>query len=351
VRALALLSELRSRDIYVRGDGDRLRCDAPPGALTPELQDALRQRKEEILDLLRSTRSETGRLRAIVPLQSHGGAPPIFGVPGHNGDVFCYVALAHHLGEDQPFYGLQPPGLDGHGRPLARIEELAAYFEEQIRAFAPQGPFVIAGHCAGCVTAFELGRRLHQAGAAIDSVALFGAPFAGRYRLLPWTLDETGVRVRERLERLATHARALASQPLAGWGAYVRAKLALVREQRAAERAATPDRALMLREAVQRATIRAARRYRPSRFGGRLRLFISSHAALLTRDDPLRWRAFATDSEVWFGPKDCLRDNMLREPHAKAFAEMYRWTKAPSPTAHRSTLRPDKYAFEPVAGD
>lgn len=338
MNALALLSELRSRDIYVRDDGDRLTCDAPAGALTPELVQVLRRRRGEILDFLRSTRSTARRLQAIVPLQPRGSAPPIFGVPGHNGDVFCYLALARHLGEDQPFYGLRPPGLDGQTRPLRRIEDLAAYFEEQIRAFAPSGPFVVAGHCAGCVTAFELGRRFHQAGAELDSVALFGAPFAGRYRLLPWVLDEWGAVVQEQWQRVAGHVRALASRPPTQWGAYLRPKVALVKAQRAAGRAAAPDPVLALRGALERATIRAARRYRPRRYEGRLRLFVSSPAALLTRDQPLAWRAFVEDSEVWYGPSGCLRDTMLREPHAKVFADMFRRSTKPHVGVPREAL-------------
>ncbi|MGH7734962.1 MAG: hypothetical protein ACREOE_15055, partial [Gemmatimonadales bacterium] len=73
---------------------------------------------------------------------------------------------------------------------------------------------------------------------------------------------------------------------------------------------------------------------------GRLRLFVSSRAALRTRDRPLRWRAFASDSEVWFGPSGCRPDTMLREPHAATFAGMYR----------RQTARqPDEPALESVA--
>lgn len=343
MRALALLSELRSRGIYVHDDGDRLRCDAPPGELTPGLLDELRSRRDEILAFLRSTRATARRVSAVVPLQSRGGAAPIFGVPGHNGDVFCFLALARHLGDEQPFYGLQPPGLDGRARPLDRIEDLAAYFEEQIRAFAPAGPFVIAGHCAGSVTAFELGRRLHQAGAAVHSVALFGAPFAGRYRRLPRMLDETGEWFREQAARAAGHARALASRPPGRWGEYLGEKLALVRTQRAAARAAAPDPVRPLREAVERATLTAARRYRPRPFAGRLRLFISSPAALATRDQPLRWRAFAPDAEVWYGPTGCPRDAMLREPHAKSFAELYRRPDSLTPIAtHRPAAGPQR---------
>ena len=55
--------------------------------------------------------------------------------------------LAQRLGNDQPFFGLEPPGLDGQSEPMDRVEDLAAYFAEQIRAFRPDGPYIIAGYC------------------------------------------------------------------------------------------------------------------------------------------------------------------------------------------------------------
>jgi NAD(P)-dependent dehydrogenase (short-subunit alcohol dehydrogenase family)/acyl carrier protein len=103
--------------------------------LTPELRDQLQQRKGELVEFLRSAKTIAQQQGAIVPLQPRGSRTPIFGVGGHNGDVFCYRALAQHLGDDQPLYGLQPPGLDGDSAPLERIEDLAAYFAAQIRAF------------------------------------------------------------------------------------------------------------------------------------------------------------------------------------------------------------------------
>ena len=48
------LTKLRDRDIQVWAEGDRLRCSAPPGTLTPELRDELQQHKDEVLKFLRS---------------------------------------------------------------------------------------------------------------------------------------------------------------------------------------------------------------------------------------------------------------------------------------------------------
>ena len=49
-----LIAELRARDIRLRADGDQLQCDAPAGALTPELRSRLLQARSEILDWLRA---------------------------------------------------------------------------------------------------------------------------------------------------------------------------------------------------------------------------------------------------------------------------------------------------------
>ena len=87
------LSELRRRDVEVAIDGDELRCSARAGALTPELRDRLKERKTDILDFLRQAKTLAAQARAIVPLQSRGTGVPVFAVPGHNGDVFCYRAV------------------------------------------------------------------------------------------------------------------------------------------------------------------------------------------------------------------------------------------------------------------
>ena len=110
----AFLETLRKRDIQLWAEGDQLRCSAPPGALSSELREELRQRKPDILKFLDAAASLARQQRAIIPLQPRGARVPVFAVAGHNGDVFCYRALVQHLGDDQPFFGLQPPGLDGH---------------------------------------------------------------------------------------------------------------------------------------------------------------------------------------------------------------------------------------------
>ncbi len=319
----ALLAELRGRDVQIMADGDRLRCNAPANALTPELRVQLQQRKKDILEFLRSAEVLARQQRAIVPLQPRGGRTPVFAVAGHNGDVFCYRALAQHLGDDQPFYGLEPPGRDGQSEPLTRIEDLAAYFAAQIRAFRPGGPYIIAGYCAGGTIAFELGRQLLQERAAIPFLALFGAPYPASYRLLPQLRRQLGRQV----ERVVRHARALASLPSADRGLYIAERL---RNHKAnsAERPAAPDSVLVLRAKVERATFAAARRYTPGHFAGRVSLFLPCKEWVRSGNEPLRWRSVARHAEEYFGPDGCNSDIMLRELHAPAFAELLKQCRA-----------------------
>jgi len=318
----ALLEDLRSRDIQVWAEGDQLRCNAPAGVLTPELREQLRQRKRDIVEFLHSAEALARQERAIVPLQPRGARVPVFGVPGHNGDVFCYRFLAQHLGDDQPFFGLQPPGVDGQSEPLTSIEDLAAYFAAQIRAFRPNGPYVIAGYCAGGTVAFELARELLRHGATVSFLALFAGSYPTFFRALP----ELRQRLAERVRSVRNHARTLASLPLGEGRSYIAQMLRRRHEQREARRLAPPDPVLALRVRVQDATRTGVRRYTPQYFDGRVSLFLPNKQWLRlgNRNEALRWRAVARETEEYCGPDGCEGDVMLLEPHARAIAELFR---------------------------
>lgn len=314
------LAELRRRDIHIRAEGDRLKLDAPAGALTPEITEQLRQRKDEILAFLRTAEQLSRQQRAIVPLQPLGTRLPIFGVGGHNGDVFCYRALAAALGKDQPFFGLQPPGLDGASEPLTRVEDYAAYFAPQIRSFWSHGPYVIAGYCAGGGIAFELARRLAKDGADVAFVALFGCPYPEAYR--PW--PQLRMTTTQQIRWVSNHVRAMAPLSLSGQRDYVARKWQQRRVRLQAARPAEPDTVLALRARVEKATIAAVRRYTPGHFSGHLALFLPSRKLVHTPDQPLRWRSVAASADEYYGPDDCNGDLMLREPCARTFAELFR---------------------------
>jgi thioesterase domain-containing protein len=316
VNAATFLSELRRREIQVWAVGGQLHCTAKAGALTPELRDQLREWKNEILKVLASAQAFATQERAIVPLQASGTRTAVFAVPGHNGDVFCFRALAQRLGEDQPFYGLQPPGVDGQDEPLARVEQLAACFARQIRAFQPQGPYVIAGYCAGGTVAFELAQQLSLEGAEVSVLALFGSPYPAYFRFPAQLLQ----RIAEQATRIGGLARDLAVRSPAESRGYLAERLRRRRGRISAAAAAAADPLLALRAKVERATVAAVRAYAPREFAGRVALFLPSREWERAR----RWRSVAPRAEEYFGPDGCGSQEMLREPNAAAFAELFR---------------------------
>jgi thioesterase domain-containing protein len=316
----ALLSELRRRDIQLAAVGSELRCSAPAGALTPELREQLRRHKADLLALLASAKALAQQQRAIVPLQASGSRTPIFGVPGHNGDVFCYRALARALGEDQPFFGLQPPGLDGEAEPLAGIEELAAYFATQIRAFRPgDASVVVAGFCAGGTVAFELAQQLLASGVEVELLALFGCPhplyFSRRRQLALRSVQE--------LERVRKHLLGLASRSWTLWRSYLAEELRELKARRDSARACAVDPVLALRSRVEEATLRGVRRYVPRPFAGRFALFLPGPEWLRSGVAARRWHGLAQRTEEHLGPEASTGSDMLREAHASAFAELF----------------------------
>ena len=314
--AAAFLSELRRRDIQVWLDAGQLRCSAKTGALTPELREELARRKQEIVNVLAAAQALVSQERAIVPLQASGSRIPVFAVPGHNGDVFCYRALAQRLGEDQPFFGLQPPGVDGLEAPLGRVDELAACFARQIRAFRPQGPYVIAGFCAGGTVAFELAQQLAREGATISVLALFGSPYPAYFK----RASQLTQRLAQQAARFATLTRELVSRSPGECRSYLNERLARRRERLAAARAALADPVLQVRAKVERTTVDAVAAYVPTEYKGRTALFLPNRQW----DVAERWNAVAPRSERYFGPDGLPQQDMLREPNAGSFAELFR---------------------------
>jgi amino acid adenylation domain-containing protein len=107
----------------------------------------------------------------VVPIQRQGNKPPLFCVHPLGGNVFDYFALSQHLGSDQPFYGLQSLGLDGQEKPLQRVEDMASYYIQEIRAMQPTGPYFLSGYSFGAMIAFEMAQQLLEQGQSIGLLA------------------------------------------------------------------------------------------------------------------------------------------------------------------------------------
>ncbi|MEO7732398.1 MAG: thioesterase domain-containing protein, partial [Kofleriaceae bacterium] len=112
---------------------------------------------------------------ALVPIRSSGGRTPLFCVPGAAIDAISLHPLAHALGDDQPFYGIQPRGLDDLLAPHATVEAMAAEVVEAMRSVQPRGPYYIAGHSFGAHIAYEVSQQLGDAGCEVGLLTLLDA--------------------------------------------------------------------------------------------------------------------------------------------------------------------------------
>jgi len=122
------------------------------------------------------------RSGSLVALATSGSRPPIFAVTAGDGNVVGYGPLSRRLGPDQPFYVLQPFGLDS-AAPLHRtISAMARHYVRQIRRVQRHGPYLLVGRCYGSLVAYEMARRLEAVGetvamlASIDSIGPFWRP-------------------------------------------------------------------------------------------------------------------------------------------------------------------------------
>ena len=111
----------------------------------------------------------------LVPIKATGTKRPFFFLHGDfNGGGFYSLNLARYLDEDQPFYILQPHGLDGRPLPWT-IEAMAASHLEVMRRYQPEGPYMLGGYCNGALIAFEMARLLHGQGQKVDLLIVIDA--------------------------------------------------------------------------------------------------------------------------------------------------------------------------------
>lgn len=172
MNVVGFLSELREQGIELRLDGEgTLVCDAPKGAVTPEIGARIREHKEEIIAFLAPLRRD--HWASLVPIQPDGGRPAFFCFHGVGGNVLNYSPFAEALGPDQPLYGLQSVGLDGTTPPLTDLGAMADAYLLEIRQVQQSGPFFLGGGSMGGNLALETARRLRAEGEEIGLVILF----------------------------------------------------------------------------------------------------------------------------------------------------------------------------------
>lgn len=120
------------------------------------------------------------RYTHLVPMHAGkpGSATPFFLVAGMFGNVLNLRHLAHLVGADRPFYGLQARGLYGDHEPHETFEDMARDYIAEMKTVQPEGPYYLGGFSGGGITAFEIARQLVAAGDKIATLILLDTPLA-----------------------------------------------------------------------------------------------------------------------------------------------------------------------------
>jgi thioesterase domain-containing protein len=261
-------------------------------------------------------RAREERLRPLVPLQPEGDRPPFFCIHASSGSAFPYVGLATRVGRDQPFYGLESPGLDDGARPLATFEEMAAVYAAAVTEQQPAGPYRIGGWSIGAIIALEMARQLRAAGHEVAQLVMIDTALLDRddpadpIKCIRWFTHDLASMAGaptpdvEHVLTLPLGPRLLALRELLVERGLVPAEIDRVAFER--------------RVAVHESNILAFHRYRPARYDGEVAVLFASGSGFDHRIHEL----LHGDAPYQVLPGD--HYTILRPPHVDALATRVR---------------------------
>ncbi|MDQ2093166.1 type I polyketide synthase [Rhodalgimonas zhirmunskyi] len=267
-------------------------------------------------------RAPERRFTHLVPMHQGEGGPrrPFFLVAGMFGNVLNLRHLAHLLGTDRPFYGLQARGLLGDDAPHESIPEAARDYLAEMRAVQPEGPYMLGGFSGGGIIAYEIAQQLKAAGEEVAMLVMLDTP-------LPQRRPLTG------RDRMAIQMQELK----AGGFAYplkwlVRRIAWEVEKRRAKDESVAGNAAVTFHDtAIEQAFLGAVATYELTPWDGPLALFrpplvgkwevapgrwVNSERAYVTNDND--WGPYAPLVEVVEVPGD--HDSMVLEPNVRVLA-------------------------------
>lgn len=216
------------------------------------------------------------------------------------------------LGADQPVYWL--PVSTRPQNPTTYIQDLAAFYIEEIRAVQPEGPYLIGGECFGAFPAIEIAQQLVAQGQKVALLALLerGGP------------DPVYRHYQHRIYRLTYHWRNL-------WRLYPSEKLTYIlslakrilarMDSKYLRKDNHPDISNDYRTQVLDAFGQAKGGYIPQPYSGRVALFFASEGGRKSFLFPLGgWGKILTgEVEVHVVPGDHM--SYLEDPHVWVLAE------------------------------
>jgi acetoacetyl-CoA synthetase len=244
------------------------------------------------------------RFSPLVPLKPGSENPPILIAHGVGGRA-SFSELARHMQTEHPIYGIQARGVDGLEPPFDRIEDMAAYYLEALHQLHPQGSCALIGYSFGGLVAFEMARRLAEAGKNATLLVLVDTYPHPRY--LP-----TGPRVRLFSKRIFGHVRRMAQMPLRRAMSYftdgVERRLHIAEAHRLRTLPPETSRLSFARTTARNrdSDFEAMRHYRPQFYRGKLKFVRPEKNSYLPTDPTMVWKDLASELEVETVPGDHL---------------------------------------------
>ena len=262
---------------------------------------------------------------SLVELQPHGSKPPLFFIHSTPGDVLGYMNLIGHLGHDQPCFGFQSLGLNAKEKAHSTVEEMAAYYVQQLLEFHQGGPYCLVGWCYGGLVAAEMVLQMKALQRDDAMLILIETPFPR---------SDFG-----QLEYYAGRLAGLVKMGPRQWLLYARNKLKYRRKVKTGEidglfSLHLSHGPLANRDHVYRLNKRAAEQYRMRMPPGcPIRLFNGTELEEGYIPDPQNyWVKTSRDVESFLIPGNHL--TVLKEPNVGEFAE-----RLINVLAHRDRVR------------
>ena len=108
----------------------------------------------------------------IETIQGNGSRRPFFYLHGDWTNTAFYCSrMVSELGQDQPFYVLEPYKFDGLRVPPSFQKMVQAHLDA-MRSVQPEGPNLLGGCCNGALIAYEVARVLQERGEKVDLLVL-----------------------------------------------------------------------------------------------------------------------------------------------------------------------------------
>ncbi len=122
------------------------------------------------------TTSTRGAIDDTIRIRAAGTQRPLFAVGGRQGHAIRFFPALAALGEDQPSFALQPPGMDWGSAGCETISQMAAHYVGRIKALQPQGPYRLLGVSFGGIVIYEIALQLQAAGERVDFLGIVDTP-------------------------------------------------------------------------------------------------------------------------------------------------------------------------------